>query len=262
MKHTSLKRQIGSYAVAATLALTAAASAYAQTEPETILPPTVEGSWVRTDTNGSGSFDGLTRTFKPAQLTDKGKEMANGGGNRPGGNQRPQTRAANGAIVTNPTPCIYNGGQLGLEYDSEGFIAVKSKDEIVFVQDRGSDRHVYLNKKEIPTSDVRTPTGSGFSTGHIEPDGTLVVTTSDLTPGRVTAGGYRSPKTVVEQRYIPDPDGKHLKLEMTWKDPEIYAAPHTYSFTFERVPPGSVSLDEFCDATNPLEGQSVVAPAR
>jgi hypothetical protein len=256
MKHT-LKTQIGSYAVAAVLAISAAATAYAQVEPETVLPPTVEGSWVRTDTNGSGNFGNLTSAFKPAELTEKGKQLANAG-NRP--QQRPEVRSATGAIVTNPTPCIYNGGQLGLEYDSEGFIAVKSKDEIVFVQDRGADRHVYLNKKEMPDPALRAPTGSGYSIGHIEPDGTLVVETSDMTPGRVTAGGYRTPKTVVEQRYIPDPDGKHLKLVITWKDPEIYVTPHTYTYTFERVPKGSNSLDEFCDATNPLEGQSVVAP--
>ena len=225
-------------------------------DPETVLPPRVEGTWVRTDTNGSGQFGALTSKFPPAELTPQAKENA---ANQQQQNRPPQQRVVNGIVVTNPTPCIYNGGQLTLEVDSEGFIAVQSKKEVVFVQDRGSDRHVYLDQKMRDAS-MRAPSPSGYSIGHIEPDGTLVITTSDMTPGRVTAGGFRTPKTVLEQRYIPDPDGKHLKAVFTWNDPEIYVKPHTYTYTFERLPKGSTSLDEFCDATNPLEGQSVAPP--
>jgi hypothetical protein len=260
MKSMSKSHIIGrALAVAMTFGISAVAHAQGvNLEPQTVLPPTVEGNWVRTDTIGSQSFDGLTKTFTPAELTPKGKEEVAKTPQR--GGQRPETRSATGAIVTNPTPCIYNGGQLTMEYDSEGFQAVKTKSEFVFVQDRGADRHVYLNKTELPDSNLRTPTPSGFSIGHIEPNGTLVVKTTDLVPGRVTAGGYRTANTVVEQKYIPDADGKHLEIVFTWTDPEIYAKPHTYKYTFERLPAGAYSLDEFCDATNPLEGQSVVAP--
>ena len=226
-------------------------------EPEKVLPPSVEGSWVRTDTAGSGNFGDLTSKFAPAELTPKGKESL---ASIPRNGQQAQ-RVVNGVVVTNPTPCIYNGGQLTLEVDSEGFIAVQSKKEIVFVQDRGSDRHIYLDAK-MPDFTMRPPTPSGYSIGHIETDGTLVITTSDMTPGRVTAGGFRTSKSVLEQRYIPDPDGTHLKAAFTWIDPEIYAKPHTYYYTFERLPKGSTSLDEFCDATNPLEGQSVAPPVQ
>jgi hypothetical protein len=245
------------------LAMMFAAAAVASTqaqapEPEKILPPTIEGSWVRTDTNGSGQFDALTSKFKPAELTAKGKEIV---GKIPAFHF-PPPKIVNGIAVTNPTPCIYYGGQLRLEFDSEGFIAVISKDEVVFVQDRGGDRHVYLDKRELPGPGLRTPTVSGYSVGHVEPDGTLVVTVSDMTPGPVTAGGYRTTKTVLEERFIPDPDGQHLKLVMTWNDPEIYAKPHTYEYTFERTLKGFTALDEYCDATNPLEGQSVAPPAQ
>lgn len=255
------KIQVIGRSLAMTLVVGVSASVYGQgvnLEPQTVLPPSVEGSWVRTDTIGSQSFDGLTKTFTPAELTAKAKEDMGKMPQRPA--QRPEVKSSTGAIVTNPTPCIYTGGQLTMEYDSEGFQAVKTKNEFVFVQDRGNDRHVYLNKTELPNSKIRTPTPSGFSIGHIEPDGTLVVKTTDLIPSRVTAGGYRTPNTVVEQKYIPASDGKHLELVFTWTDPEIYAKPHTYKYTFERLPVGSYSLDEFCDATNPLEGQSVVAP--
>ena len=255
-----MTKQTDRYVLALALAAMGTACAYAQApQPEKILPPTVEGSWVRTDANGSGSFEALTSKYTPATLTESGKALMSSAPQF-GGGARPQQKTVNGVLVTNPTPCIYNGGQLTLEVDSEGFDAVMSKNEIVLVQDRGGDRHIYLDKKDIPDPSVRTPTSSGYSIGHIEPDGTLVVKVSDLTPGRVTAGGYRTNKTVLEQRYIPDPDGQHLKLVMTWTDPEIYAKPHSYDFTFERTPKGFTGLDEGCDATNPLEGQSVAPP--
>jgi hypothetical protein len=254
-------KSLNRYALAMTLALmvSGCAPVLAQgLEPQTVLPPSVEGNWVRTDTLGSQSFDGLTKSFTPAELTPKGKEYL---ANMRGGRGRPaEVRTATGVVVTNPTPCIYNGSQLRMEYDSEGFIATKNKTMVMFTVDRGGDRYVYLDKKAIPDASLRAPSSSGYSIGHIEPDGTLVVTTGDMTPGPVTAGGYRTPKTIVEQRYIPDPDGKRLKIVFTWNDPEIYAKPHTYTYTFERLPKGSVSLDEFCDATNPLEGQSVAPP--
>lgn len=248
-----MQTKIGRSLLAATLAALGAAYVHAQAEPEKVLPPTVEGSWVRTDTNASGNFGNLTSTFTPAELTPKGKEMME---------KLPraalfQQRVVNGILVTNPTPCIYNGGQLTLDVDSEGFIAVKSKDEIVLVQDRGSDRHIYLTKKTIPDPSMRSPSSSGYSIGHIEPNGALDVTVSDFTPGRVVAGGYRTNKTMLEEKFIPDPDGQHLKLIMTWNDPEVYVKPHTYIYTFERTPKDFTARDEYCDATNPLEGQSV-----
>lgn len=251
-----MRTRIGRHVLAAMLAAIGAGRAHAQPEPEKILPPTVEGSWVRTDTNASGSFDNLTSKFSPAELTPKGKEML---GKVPQ-IARFEQRIVNGILVTNPTPCIYNGGQLTLDVDSEGFIAVKSKDEIVQVQDRGADRHIYLNRKTIPEASLRNPSNSGYSIGHIEPDGTLDVTVSNFTPGRVVAGGYRGNKTILEEKFVPDPDGRHLKLTMTWNDPEFYVKPHTYTYTFERTPKDFTARDEYCDATNPLEGQSVAVP--
>ena len=242
------------YLVAAVVATMGALSLCAQ-EPETILPPTVEGSWVRTDTNGSRAFENLTSSYKPAELTPAGKDMLAKLPNI----ARFQQRFINGILVVNPTPCIYNGGQLTLDVDSEGFVAVKSKDEIVQVQDRSADRHIYLNRKSIPNAELRSPSPSGYSVGQIAADGTLTVTVSNFMPARVVAGGYRRPQTVLEQKYIPNPDGKRLRLIMTWNDPEVYAKPHVYEYTFERTPAGFKPGDEYCDATNPLEGQSVAA---
>jgi hypothetical protein len=148
---------------------------------------------------------------------------------------------------------------LGLEYDSEGFHLVMNKKDAVFMQERGAIRHVYLDGRALPTAATRPPSGSGYSVGHFEGD-TLVIDTTDMTTGGVTAGGYRTPETHVIQRYIPSADGRHLVLKMTWTDPKIYKEPHEYEFTFDRMEPGSYALETFCDATDPLWGQSVVPP--
>lgn len=235
-----------------------------------VLPPTVEGDWVRTDTHGSGSFDGLLRTYTPASLTPEYAGRAGGrggrggrGGGRGGGQQSADTgpHQAGQPYVVRTQTCAYGGGvQLGLEYDSEGFHMVLGKDEALVVQERGASRRIYLDGRALPSPSVRPPTGSGYSVGHIEPDGTLVVETTDATEGGVTAGGYRLPDTHFIQRYIPSADGKHLTLRFEYNDPRIYAKPHTYEFTFDRMAAGSYALEEFCDATDPLNGQSIVPP--
>lgn len=118
----------------------------------------------------------------------------------------------------------------------------------------------FISTVALPTAATRPPTGSGYSTGHIEPDGTLVVDTTDMTAGGVTAGGYRTPESHVIQRYIPSADGQHLTLKFIWADPKIYQMPHEYEYTFDRMEPGSYALETFCDATDPLWGQSIVPP--
>lgn len=244
-------------------------AAIAQQSPAHARPaaPIVEGDWVRTDPAGSGSWDALTRNFTPASLTPAGAAMAAGGGRGGRGGGAPQPAADNKPhvagqpyVVRNQT-CSYAGNnQLGLEYDSEGFHMVIGKDEVVFVQERGGSRRVYLDGRDLPGASVRPPTSSGYSVGHFEADGTLVVETTDMTPGTVTAGGYHTPETRVIQRYIPSSDGKHLRITFEWIDPKIYQKPHTYEYTFDRMEPGSYALETFCDATDPLWGQSVVPP--
>ena len=233
---------------------------FSQPKPEVILPPTVEGNWVRTDENHSGSWDALTAKFKQADLTPEGKavlaRIAQRGQPQPSANDG--THKPGQPYVVNAHPCGFNQGQIGLEYDSEGFHAVVTKEHITFVQARGWQRLVYLDGRKFPESSNRTPTNSGYSIGRIQPNGTLVVETTDMVPSRVTAGGVRSAETIVKQEYIPDPDGKHLKQVFTWTDPKLYAKPHVYEYTFERMEPGSYALETFCDATDPLWGQTIV----
>jgi len=239
--------------------------------PASPTPPTVEGDWVRTDPIGSGSWDALTKTFTPAVLTPEGIALTQSGGRGGRGG-----RAGGAAASTDTTPhpvgvpylvrqssCSFNGGgQLTMEYDSEGFHMVIGKEEALVVQERNGSRRIYLDGRPIPDASVRPPSSSGYSVGRIEPDGTLVVETGDMTPGTVTAGGYRTAETRVVQRYIPSPDGQHLRIVFTWSDPKIYQKPHTYEYTFDRMEPGSYALETFCDSTDPLWNQSIVPPAQ
>ena len=57
------------------------------------------------------------------------------------------------------------------------------------------------------------------------------------------------------------PDGKSMRVTYTWTDPKIFAKPYTYRLIFDRAP-GDVTyaLDEWCDASDPVEGQSIVPP--
>jgi hypothetical protein len=239
------------------------------------VPPSVEGDWVRIDPVGAGSWDALTKTFVPASLTPDGAALAQGGGRggRGGGRGGPGGR---GGATEDTTPhavgvpylvrqnsCSFNGGgQLGMEYDSEGFHMVVSKQEALVVQERNGARRIYLDGRAIPDASVRPPSGSGYSVGHFEVDGTLVIETGDMTPGSVTAGGYRTAETRAIQRYAPSPDGKHLTITFTWIDPKIYQKPHTYQYFFDRTEPGSYALETFCDATDPLWNQSIVPPVQ
>ena len=234
-----------------------------------VLPPTAEGDWVRTDTIGSGSWDNLTRTFTQASLTPEYTAIAarggRGGRGGGGGAQGAAAAAAPNQVgqpyVVRTNTCGYNGGvELGLEYDSEGFHMVIGKGEALVVQERGASRRIFLDGRALPGPDVRPPTGSGYSVGRIEPNGTLVVETIAATAGTVTAGGYRLPDTRFIQRYIPSADGKHLTLRFEFGDPRIYVKPHSFEYTFDRMAAGSYALESFCDATDPKHGQSVVPP--
>jgi len=232
-----------------------------------ILPPTAEGDWVRTDTHGSGSWDQLLNGYTPASIKPEytAKAAAGGRGGRGGGQQPVETtpHAVGVPYVVRAQTCGFNGAlQLGLEYDSEGFHMVYGKDEALVVQERGGSRRIYLDGRELPGPSVRTPTVSGYSIGHVEADGTLVVETTDATEGPVTLGGYRLADSHFIQRYIPSADGKRLTIRYEYNDPRIYLKPHVFEFTFDRMMAGSYALETFCDATNPLEGQSIVPPAQ
>lgn len=230
----------------------------------------IEGHWVRTDPTGSGSFGGLTDQFTPAQLTP---EAAAAAGRRGGGPGRGGPAGPAVAGRANPTGVPYivvdmpcgggNGGRgngaLLINPDSGGIHAIEHKDEVVLAGERGGVRHIYLDGRPHPLLQGRVPRPAGHSVGHYE-GRVLVVDTVALTPGGVTAGGQRTPETHLTERFQVAPDGKTMTVSYTWDDPKIYVKPHTYAYVFDRLPAGSYAFEDWCDASDPIERQSVVPP--
>jgi hypothetical protein len=139
---------------------------------------------------------------------------------------------------------------------------VEGKDEVIFAGERGGVRHIYTDGRKHPDPSRWTPTGAGHSIGWYEGN-ILVVETVGLTAGAVPGGGQRTPETVLTERFQVAPDGKTMTVTYTWTDPKIYSQPHTYRLLFDRAPTVngvSWAFDEWCDASDPVEGQSIVAP--
>ena len=240
----------------------------------------LEGDWVRIDPDGAGSFGGLGASIPPAQLRPGVGGAGRRGGGRGGGRGRSgglPTDAQDGPhAVGDPyivvqQPCGGGGGGRGnggllLNPDSGGVHFVEHKDEVVFAGERGGVRHIYLDGRAHPPSAIAVPTPAGHSVGHYE-NGTLVVETVGMLPGAVPGGGVRTPETKLIERFDVAPDGKRLTVTYTWDDPTIYQKPHVYRYFFDRAPtldvggkPVSYALEEWCDAGDPIEKQSIVPP--
>ena len=150
------------------------------------------------------------------------------------------------------------GGALLINPDSGGVHFVVSKDEVIFAGERGGIRHIYMDGRPHPSP--FTPTGAGHSVGHWEGN-VLVVDTVGLTPGAVPGGGMRSAATHLVERFEVAADGKAMTITYTWDDPAIYEQPHSYHYIFDRSPGNPpYAMEEWCDASDPIEQQSIVPP--
>ena len=223
----------------------------------------VEGDWVRTDLNGVGSFDGLGNPLPKPELTPAGQAMAAGRGR--GGRGGPATtdntpHAAGDPYVVVSRPCgngVGNGAG-SFNPDSGGFHLIVGKNQVVFSQERGGSRIIYLDGRPQPNNIATWQRAAGHSVGHFE-NGVLVVDSVGLGGGGF--GAPRTPETHLTERFEVSPDGKHMKIEYTYTDPKIYAKPYTYAYTFDRVAQKpSYAFEEWCDAGDPIEGQSIVPP--
>lgn len=228
----------------------------------------IEGHWVRTDPNGSGSFGGLADKFTPAQLTPEAAASRAGGpgpragGPGPVGTGRPNAAGVPYIVVERPCAGAAGGrgnGALMINPDSGGIHIVEHKDEVILAGERGGVRHVYMDGRPHPPANRRVPTAAGHSVGRYE--GTaLIVETVGLTPGNVVAGGMRTPETRLVERFEVSPDGQTMTIAYRWEDPKIYRTPHTYTYVFDRLPEGSYAFEDWCDASDPVEKQSIVPP--
>jgi hypothetical protein len=237
----------------------------------------LEGHWVRVDAAGSGSFGGLTAGFTPAVLTPEATAAAAaaraGGAGRAAG---PGAAAAAGgpagrplkpgeALIVVDRPCANNPGRgngaVLMNPDSGGIHIIEHKDEVILSGDRGGARHIYLDGRPHPPLAGRVPRPAGHSVGKYEGN-VLVVETVGLTPAAVVAGGQRTPETRLTERFALSPDGQRMTITYTWQDPKIYQKPHTYTYEFDRLPAGSYVFEDWCDASDPIERQSIVPPAQ
>ena len=237
----------------------------------------LEGDWVRIDPDGAGSFGGLGASIPPAQLLP-GAAAAAGRGGRGGGRGGrggapvPESTSPNAEgvpYIVVAQPC---GGGLGgrsngallVNPDSGGVHFIEHKDEVIFAGERGGVRHFFLDGRQHPTP--WTPTPAGHSIAKYE-GAILVVETVGFTAGAVPGGGVRTPETRLVERYEVSPDGKRLTITYTWDDPKLYQKPHVYRYYFDRSPTVesagtkvSYALEEWCDAGDPIEKQSIIPP--
>jgi len=227
----------------------------------------VEGDWVRTDLVGAGDFGGLGSDIVPAKLTPQGAAMGGRGGRGrgpagPDDNGTGQPHAVGDPYIVVSRPCGGGGGNgMGsFNPDSGGFHIIAAKDEVVFSQERGGSRIIYMDGRPQPNMANWTRT-AGHSVGHFE-NGVLVVETVGLpSGGGIPGGGVRTLETHLTERFEVSPDGQHMKIVYTYADPKLYVTPHTYTYTFDRATPApTYAFEEWCDASDPIEKQSIVPP--
>jgi hypothetical protein len=240
----------------------APATAQRETPAATATVPDLSGGWLRLDAEGSGSFDGTAQRNPPAALTPAGQAMVIRGDGRnvtpAGGKTEPH--AAGEAYIVNNGACTPDGtGGSAIDPNSTAIFLLQSKDEVLMVREGPGGRRIYMDGRGHPDLTKLTPTQYGHSIGHYE-GGALVVETIGLPEGAVQGGGRRRPETRLTERFALAPDGKRLTITYTWDDPTLYVKPHTYQYSFERLPPEAYAFETWCDSSDPLQRQSVVPP--
>jgi hypothetical protein len=244
--------------VSSLIATALGAASYAQPADDI---PDLSWGYIRVDLAGSGTFDGLTSEFEPAQLVD--------GFTPPPSRRRTvdieNIPRENGALVVTDGNC---DGPSGIEPNSAGFWYVQTEDELLIVGENSPPnvrtaalRRVYLDGRPHPDPERWTPRAAGHSIGWYE-DGDLIVETVGMTAGSVAAGGYKSPETKLTERFRVTSEDGMLTITYTWEDPGIYARPHSYSIHFERIPDDVYALEGWCDAGDPSYSYSVAPPAQ
>lgn len=222
--------------------------------------PDITGGWVRVDESGSGSFDNLAGKFPQASLTPQyaeRREQERKAGPRTGA-WDPNKKYQNGeAYIVTAGTCGFPGG---IEPNSAAFHIVQHRDQVVIVRENpGLGRNIYMDGRPHPDLRRFVPTATGHSVGRYE-NGALVFETIGLTPGGVPAGGYRTPETVLTERYSLSPDGNRLTMRYTFTDPKIYTKPHTFEIVAERAMPRQLAFEWYCDAADPKQAQGVAPP--
>jgi hypothetical protein len=126
---------------------------------------------------------------------------------------------------------------------------VRYPDRIVILKEQYLDdnRTIWLNNAPRPAG--YKPSHLGYSTGHFEPDGTLVVQTSGFSPqpwGNASGIDSSTQKRVVERYRLID-GGLGLELNYTVEDPVYYTRAVEAKGTFSKSVDSEFAKQPKCD---------------
>jgi hypothetical protein len=168
-------------------------------------------------------------------------------------------RQAAGEIVIPASRWCHPLGVPFVMGDSAPLDIAQSKYEVAIMAEvQSSARHIYIDdRKHVDMKDF-DPTTTGNSIGHWEGRALVVDTIgfNDRGNTSIPGGGHRGPNSHLVEHYMLDEAGNSLKVQFTWTDPGVFVQPHSYEFTYHRAAPGSISLEYFCDASDPARGQN------
>ena len=223
----------------AMIVLTAAAT-HAQRPAAAIAPPLpgMSGMWLVQDP-GSGSWAAwFNNVPKPAVRPEIARD-----------NEETEKREAAGNVVNTMArrPDCPVGNLPMMMASSPPLNIVVARDEVLIAAESGRGRFIYTDGRQHPDTKAPSyvPSGFGHSIGRWEGD-TLVVDTIGF-PARVcdsrrpvmlVPGGGRAKDTshLVERFRLTDLET--LSVTFTWEDPTVYVKPHTYGYTYKRIPEG------------------------
>ena len=198
--------------------------------------PDLSGMWLVQDP-GSGSFTNWYNNVPKPQLRP---EIVKD-------NEAIAAREAAGGVV-NTAPRLESCpvGNLPMTMASSPPLnVVHGRDEILIGVESNRGRFIYLDERAHP--DARSadyvPSGFGHSTARWE-GATLVIDTVGFPPRVcdsrrpviVTPGGGRAKETthLIERVRLLDADT--LEWTFTWQDATVFLQPHTYTYTYKRLP--------------------------
>jgi hypothetical protein len=201
-------------------------------------PPDLSGMWLVQDP-GSGSFtEWYNNVPKPRLRAEIAKD-----------NEAIAAREAGGEVV-NKAPRLEScpvGNLPMMMASSPALNIVQARNEILIGAESNRGRFIYTDGRTHP--DTKSPdyvaSGFGHSTGAWEGPSLVIETIGfpprvcdSRRPVMVTPGGGRAKDTtrLVERVRLVDTDT--LQWTFTWEDATVLMQPHTYSYTFKKVPGG------------------------
>lgn len=147
--------------------------------------------------------------------------------------------------------------------DSAPLDLVQGSRELAIMAEVQSDaRHVYLDGRDHVPLDEFDPTNNGHSIGHWEGNVLVVDTVGFNTVGNlmIPGGGLRGETSHLVERYELRNNGTELNVQFTWEDPNVFAVPHTYDFTYYRGQDGEYAREYYCDASDEMRGGTASEP--